>query len=103
MTNKYNSIKEIGQYVLYTAILAGTFALCGRAIKENYKSPDFENAQWIEAPGVLASDAYSQEKIIHNQISQMNYYDAVKAKNNGKLEGAVLFPDLDKDGKIGGN
>lgn len=101
MTNKYNLIKEIGQYAIYTTLLAGTLGLCGRAMKENYKSLDFKNAQWIEAPGVLASEAYSQENITHNQISQMDYYDAVKDKNNGKLEGAVLFPDLDKDGKIG--
>ena len=41
------------------------------------------------------------ENILKNQFNWHMYIDEVRKKNKGKLEGKILFPDLDGDGKVG--
>ncbi len=82
--------------------IASAVGLVSNRAKHYYfpiSQKDYDNANWYSA-SCNPYNAYMNENIPHNRITWMDYQDAVREKN-GKLSGATLFPDLDKNGKVG--
>ncbi len=64
---------------------------------------DFDKAEWIEfynEDGIIYP-CYMNEKIHYSQGNKYAYEKEVGEKNNGKLEGTILLPDLDGNGWVG--
>ena len=71
--------------------------------KNHLKPTDFNKAGWIEfynANGRIWN-CYMNENIPKNQFNWHLYIDEVREKNKDNLEGRILLPDLDSDGKVG--
>lgn len=99
--NKYKPWK-IAKNVLGTAGFLGIMGLSLSKTVDNYApftEADYQKAEWIQS-SALPDQAYNAENIPHN-LSTKNFYLEQVKKKNGSLEGAVLFPDLDGNGKVG--
>jgi len=91
-----------GKNIVLGLALLGTMGLCTHRMS-NYYAPlsekDFKNAKWYSS-SVNADRAYNFENIPHNQMVRNFYFEQVKKKNDGSLEKATLFPDLDGNGEV---
>lgn len=79
------------------AITLGLLSGCA-----NLTEQDYARANWIKdhVKGNLYT-FYMSEQILHTTEDYHLYLDRVKKKNNGKLEGKLLLPDLDNNGRVG--
>lgn len=108
MKNQHKSkkgfLKNLAWYgTVSLALLGGTYITISNSNDKNYLKPtDFKKAEWIESynPSGIIWDEYMNENIVKNQFNWHMYIDEVRKKNKGKLEGDILFPDLDGDGKV---
>ena len=87
--------------ILGTGLMLASLAGCSN---KDYLSPkDFENAQWkyfYNGNGRIWS-CYASENIQKNLPNWRMYESEVRKRNNNKLEGYILLPDLDYNGKVG--
>ncbi len=97
---KKRFLKNLAYGAVSLALLCGTY----KTISNSHLKPeDFNKAGWIEfynTNGRIWS-CYENENIQKNQFNWHMYIDEVRKKNKGNLEGTVLLPDLDGDGKVG--
>jgi len=108
MENQHKSkkgfLKNLACGAVGLAILGGTYITISNSNDKNYLKPeDFNRAKWIEktnANGIIW-DEYMNENIVKNQFNWHLYIDEVRKKNKGNLEGDILLPDLDGNGKVG--
>lgn len=96
-----NKAYRRGKNIVLGLALLGTMGWCTHRIS-NYYSPfsekDFKDAKWYSS-SATPSEAYNFENIPHNQMVRDFYFHEVKERN-GSLENAVLYPDLDGNGKV---
>ena len=63
---------------------------------------NFQDAEWVEYnPGGILWEAYTTEKIPHNMPNWNLYMSQVREKNKNSLQGNILLPDLDGNGRVG--
>ena len=103
--SKKRFLKNLAWYgTVSLALLAGTYITISNSNDKNYLKPeDFNKAEWIEFynhNGRVWS-CYTNENIAENQFNWHLYIDEVREKNKDNLEGKILLPDLDGDGKVG--
>jgi len=104
MKNKKRLLKNLVYGAVGLALLGGTYITISNSNDKNYLKPeDFSEARWIKSPNAsgIIWDEYMDENISKNQFNWHLYIDEVRKKNKGDLEGEILFPDLDGDGKVG--
>ena len=90
------------------ASLLGTALLIGSCIKyappKNYlRTEDFDNATWVKVYNRSSQGIwgyYMKEDIAHIALNWQAYIREVKKKNDGRLEGEMLLPDLDENGIV---
>ncbi len=84
--------------------IIGTGLILNSIIARDYLKPrDFEKANWImydNQNGRIWS-CYTNEDIPHNQTNWYAYLEEVRKANRDSLEGMIILPDLDRDGKVG--
>jgi len=100
---KKTFLKNLAYGAVGLAVLGGSFITISNSNDKNYLKPeDFNKAGWIERnnPSGIIWDKYMDEKIPKNRLNWYLYIDEVRKKNKGNLEGYILFPDLDGDGKV---
>lgn len=103
----YAAIKKgLKQVVLTLGVAVGILYASEKLTSSSgdyLKIQDFEKAKKIEFYNENGRiwTPYMNEKIAHNQSNWNLYSEQVKKMNNGKLEGTILLPDLDNDGKVG--
>ncbi len=86
------------------ALLGGTYITISNTTDRNHlKSKDFNKAGWIEFYNENGRiwNCYENENIPKNRSNWRLYIDKVRKKNKNNLEGKILLPDLDGDGKVG--
>jgi len=102
MRNKF--LKNLAYGAVGLALLGGTYITISNTNDKNFLKPtDFNKAGWIEFDnhnGRIWS-CYMNENISKNQFNWHLYIDKVREKNKDNLEGRILLPDLDSDGKVG--
>ena len=101
--NKKGFLKNLAYGAVGLAILGGTYITISNSNDKNYLKPtDFSKAEWIEFDNYNGRiwDYYMSEKIPKNIPNWHLYIDKVREKNNDNLEGRILLPDLDGDGKV---
>ena len=101
--NKKGFLKNLAYGAVGLALLAGTYITISNSNDKNYLKPtDFSKAEWIEFDNYNGRiwDYYMNEKIPKNIPNWHLYMDEVREKNNDNLEGRILLPDLDGDGKV---
>ncbi len=100
MRNKKGLLKNLAYGAVGLAILGVTYI----TVSNNHLKPeDFNKVKWIESdnPSGRIWNEYMGENIVRTPFNWHTYIDEVRKKNKGKLEGKILFPDLDGDGKVG--
>lgn len=101
MKDKKGFLKNLAYGAVGLAILGGTHIILPN--NNILKPEDFKKAKWIEfynTNGRIDS-CYKKEDISEHSYNWQVYRDEVRKKNNNKLEGRILLPDLDGDGKVG--
>ncbi len=104
MKDKKGFLKNLACGAVGLAILGGTYITISNSNDKNYLKPeDFSKAKWIESYNPIGTiwDEYMGENIVRTTFNWHMYIDEVRKKNKGNLEGDILFPDLDGDGKVG--
>lgn len=97
--------KKVYKTVKNIALIAGCLGLTGWFLNKtlNNYSPlsekDYKNAKWYTS-SATPYEAYKYEKIPHNRLTMILFYQQVKEKNGGSLKNARLYPDLDGNGKV---
>jgi len=89
------TVKNIAMIILASGIIAVGASKCNKYLLKN---SDFDDITWMQGEGTVWN-AYMAEKIPHNKFNYSLYVDKVQEKQ--KYEGRLLFPDLDKNGKVG--
>ncbi len=99
MKNKKGFLKNLAYGAVSLAILGGTYITVSNS---HLKPEDFNRAKWIGFDNYNGRiwDYYMNEDISKNQFNWHLYMDKVREKNNDNLEGRILLPDLDGDGKV---
>jgi len=106
MKNQYKNKKRFLRNLAYGAVGLAILGVSYITLSDNrnyLKPEEFDKANWIEfynENGRIWS-CYMNENIPKNQSNWHGYIDKVREKNKGKLEGRILLPDLDGDGKVG--
>jgi len=97
---KKRFLKNLAYGAVGIAILGGTYITVSNS---HLKPEDFNKAKWIEKTNPIGTiwDEYMGENIVRTTFNWHMYIDEVRKKNKGNLEGDILFPDLDGDGKVG--
>jgi len=99
--SKKRFLKNLAWYgTVSLALLAGTYITISNS---NLKPEDFSKAGWIEFDNRTGRiwSCYANEDIKKNRLNWYLYIDEVREKNDNNLEGKILLPDLDGDGKVG--
>jgi hypothetical protein len=103
MKNKRTFLGNLayGTAVVFT-ILAGAYVTLSNS-RTHLKPEDFKKAEWIKFDNENGRiwSCYTNENIPQHTANWNRYENEVREKNKGKLEGDILLPDLDGDGKVG--
>ena len=98
---KKTFLKNLVYGAVGLAILGGTHII----IQDNniLKPRDFDEAKWMlyDNKNGRIESCYKKEDVPQNLSGWDLYMDKVREKNNYNLEGRILLPDLDGDGKVG--
>ena len=101
--HKKGILRNLAYGAVGLALLGGTYMTVSNNNNNLLKPTDFTKAKWIEfynENGRIWS-CYANENIPQNQSNWHLYIDEVRKRNNNNLEGRILLPDLDRDGKVG--
>ena len=97
-------MKKILKNIAYGAVGLALFGGIYLGLpSENLKPRDFDNANWSKfynENGRIWS-CYANENIPQNSSNWNLYTDKVRKRNNNNLEGTIMLPDLDSDGRVG--
>jgi len=99
---KENRIKRNSFFALFSFVGVALLKYLG-GCSGTLEPEDFENATWKEfynENGRIYS-CYKSENIARSSTNWYAYETEVKKKNQGRLEGTILLPDLDDDKKVG--
>ena len=86
--------------VIIGTVIVGAYIFSS---KDNLDHNLFHDSYWTSRynEGGEIWSSYMAEEIFHNKHNWKLYQEEVNRKNNGKLEGTVLFPDLDGNRSVG--
>ncbi|MBW6442776.1 hypothetical protein K0A97_03300 [Patescibacteria group bacterium] len=105
---KTSKLKRVVGGILGLGALIGTTYSCTDGIAKkiysgNLRDQDFQNSEWIlyNNPSGTIWHGYMNENIERSVHNWGIYAEKVREKNDNKLEGLILLPDLDKDNQVG--
>lgn len=101
--NRKGLWKNLAYGAVGLALLGGTYITISNNEKNFLKPEDFDNVEWFKLnnPSGTIWHGYMGENIVRTPLNWHLYIDEVRKKNNNKLEGKILLPDLDGDGEVG--